>query len=67
MNIGEKLYGFAVTEERYVEELSATVYTLVYESCGARLTYVARDDDNKTFSIIFKTLPVVSSGFFHIL
>ena len=67
MKIGEKLYGFLVTEERYVEELSATVYTLIYESCGARLTYIAREDENKTFSITFKTLPEDSTGVFHIL
>ena len=67
MKIGDKLYGFAVTEERYVDELSANVYTLVYEGCGARLTYVAREDDNKTFSITFKTLPEDSTGVFHIL
>ncbi len=67
MNINDKLYGFTVTEKRYVDELRADVYTLIYDKCGARLTFIDRDDDNKTFSITFKTLPEDSTGVFHIL
>lgn len=67
MNINDKLYGFTVTEKRHVDELTADVYTLIHDKCGARLTFIDRDDDNKTFSITFKTLPEDSTGVFHIL
>ena len=67
MKINDKLYGFTVTEKRYVEELSADVYTLIYDKTGTRLTYFAREDDNKTFAITFKTLPTDSTGVFHII
>ena len=67
MNVNDKLYGFTVKEKRYVKELAADVYTLIYDTCGTRLTYIAREDDNKTFSIAFKTLPEDSTGVFHIL
>lgn len=67
MKINDKLYGFTVTEKRYVEELSSDVYTLIFEKTGTRLTYFARDDENKTFAITFKTLPTDSTGVFHII
>ncbi len=67
MEIGKKLHGFEVKGKTFVKELDAEVYTLEHERCGARLTFIARDDDNKTFSISFKTLPDDSTGVFHIL
>ena len=67
MQINDKLYGFTVTEKRYVEELSSDVYTLIYDKTGTRLTYFAREDDNKTFAVTFKTLPSDSTGVFHII
>ena len=67
MEIGKKLHGFEIKAKSFVKELDAEVYTLEHERCGARLTFIARDDDNKTFSISFKTLPEDSTGVFHIL
>ena len=67
MERGKKLHGFEVRAKTLVRELDAEVYTLVHEGCGARLTFIAREDDNKTFSISFKTLPEDSTGVFHIL
>ena len=67
MEIGKKLHGFEVKAKTFLQELDSWVYTLEHEGCGARLTFIARDDDNKTFSIAFKTLPEDSTGVFHIL
>ena len=67
MNINDKLYGFKVTNKIHVDDIAADVYTLIYEKTGTRLTFFDRDDDNKTFSIAFKTLPSDSTGVFHIL
>ena len=67
MEIGKKLHGFEVKAKIFVKDLDADVYTLEHEGCGARLTFIARDDENKTFSIGFKTLPEDSTGVFHIL
>ena len=50
MNINDKLCGFTVTEKRYVEEISADAYTLIFDKTGTRLTFLDRDDDNKTFA-----------------
>ena len=67
MNSGDKKFGFAVKEIHAVSELSATMYVMEHERSGARLVYLDRDDENKTFSVAFKTLPEDSTGVFHIL
>ena len=67
MEIGKKLHGFEVRAKQFVSDLGADVYTLEHTGCGARLTFIAREDENKTFSISFKTLPEDSTGVFHIL
>ena len=46
MEIGKKLHGFEVKAKIFVKDLDADVYTLEHEGCGARLTFIARDDEN---------------------
>lgn len=67
MNSGEIIHGFRVIDKTYVAELSCDVYTMEHERCGAKLIFIDREDDNKTFSIAFKTLPEDSTGVFHII
>lgn len=67
MKINEKIHGFTVTSAQYIEELQCDVYTLSYDKNGARLVFLDREDDNKTFSISFKTVPTDNTGVFHIL
>ena len=66
MKLGEKLYGFTVESEEYINEERATLYIARHES-GARLAHLAREDENKTFAIAFPTLPDDDTGVFHIL
>ena len=67
MNINDKIHGFAVKEKHEIAGLSATLYVMEHGKTGARLVYLDRDDENKTFSVAFKTLPTDSTGVFHIL
>ncbi|MBO5879734.1 MAG: insulinase family protein [Clostridia bacterium] len=67
MNKNDRLFGFSVKEVYDVSYLQATVYVMEYEKNGARLVYIDREDENKTFSISFKTLPKNSTGVFHII
>ena len=67
MQIGEKLYGFAVKDKKFINEIGADVYIMEFIKNGARLLYLDRDEDNKTFSISFKTVPTDSTGVFHII
>ena len=52
---------------RELPELSAKLIEYSHDKTGARVAYLDREDENKAFSIAFKTLPTDSTGVFHIL
>ena len=63
-----KLYsGFTLQEEREIRELNALGRVFTHEKSGARLLQLASDDDNKVFSVSFRTPPPDSTGMPHIL
>lgn len=64
---GTTCHGFAVERCETVPELDADAYVLCHAASGARLLYLACDDENKAFAIGFKTPPADSTGVFHIL
>lgn len=64
---GTTCHGFAVERCETVPELDADAYVLRHAASGARLLYLACDDENKAFAIGFKTPPADSTGVFHIL
>ncbi len=63
----ENKSGFMPRRCVYIDELGATLVDMYHERSGARLLYLDRPDDNKTFAIGFKTLPSDDTGVFHIL
>ncbi len=58
---------FNLIEERVVPELNATVRYYIHKRTGARLLSVINDDENKVFSINFRTPPKDLTGVAHIL
>lgn len=64
---GTTCHGFAVERCETVPELDSDAYVLRHIASGARLLYLACDDENKAFAIGFKTPPADSTGVFHIL
>ena len=44
-------HGFKVLQAQFVDEISSQAYILEHIKSGARLLYLANDDDNKVFSI----------------
>lgn len=64
---GTTCHGFAVERCETVPELDSDAYVLCHTVSGARLLYLACDDENKAFAIGFKTPPADSTGVFHIL
>lgn len=64
---GTTRHGFAVERCETVPELDSDAYVLRHTVSGARLLYLACDDENKAFAIGFKTPPADSTGVFHIL
>lgn len=67
LSVGDSLNGFEVQRKEVLPEIDGTAYILRHTDSGARLLYLANDDNNKAFSISFKTPPKNDTGVFHIL
>ena len=63
----QNLHGFVSVRTRALPELDGSLHEYVHAKTGAQLCWLDRPDENKTFSIAFKTLPEDSTGVFHIL
>jgi len=64
---GKKYHGFRLEREKKIGEINSTGRIFVHEKSGARLFSISNDDDNKVFSISFRTPPADSTGIPHIL
>ena len=64
---GKLYHGFRLQEVTEVRELNAVTFLFEHDKSGARLLYLQNDDDNKVFSIAFRTPPPDSTGLPHIL
>ncbi|MBK7452687.1 MAG: insulinase family protein [Anaerolineales bacterium] len=58
---------FNLIEEKYIPELNSTAKLYTHKRTGARLLSIINDDENKVFSINFRTTPKDSTGVAHIL
>lgn len=67
MTINELVHGFRVVRIREIPDLSGTFYELEHEKTGAHLAWMKNNEENKLFSVAFKTIPFDDSGVFHIL
>ncbi len=67
MQLNEIIQGFQVKRVRELAELGGRMVEMEHIRSGARLCWLDRPDENKAFSIAFKTLPEDSTGVFHIL
>lgn len=66
-NEGDIVHGFRVSKMSHIEEVSSDAYVMEHVKSGARLLYLANDDDNKVFYICFRTTPDNSKGTPHIM
>ena len=67
LTVGATLCGFTVTRVREVKELNAELVEMVHGKTGAELCWMNDKEENKLFSVAFKTIPDDSTGVFHIL
>ncbi len=67
MNQFKNLAAYEVVEEKEIKEINASGCVLRHKKSGARLFLVSCDDENKVFSIGFRTPPSDSTGVAHIL
>lgn len=66
-NIGEIFSGFRVIETKKISDIDSEGIIFEHEKSGARLLFLKNKDDNKVFSISFRTPPKDSTGVPHIL
>ena len=67
METGKQYSGFRVCKKEFIKEVNSAAYLMEHVVSGARLFYLANDDDNKVFTIGFRTPPSDDSGVAHIL
>lgn len=67
MKINDIMNGFKILEVKEAAELKGKIVEMKHEKSGARLLWLDRPDNNKTFSIAFRTVPSDDTGIFHIL
>lgn len=66
-NAGEIYSGFRVVETKQISDIDSEGIIFEHEKSGARLLFLKNKDDNKVFSISFRTPPKDSTGVPHIL
>ena len=67
METGKQYCGFRVCKKEFIKEVNSTAYLMEHEVSGARLFYLANEDDNKVFTVAFRTPPADDTGVPHIL
>lgn len=65
--INQLYYGFRLLDEYPIDELKSIARIFQHEKSGAKLLHLENDDDNKVFSITFKTPPADDTGVPHIV
>ena len=61
------LSDFIVLNRQRIDELEADLWQMEHRKSGARLVWLDRAEENKTFGIAFQTQPWDNTGVFHIL
>lgn len=63
----KNLYAYELQKEEDLKGIKAKGYLLRHRKSGARVVYIENDDNNKVFSIGFRTPPSDSTGVPHIM
>lgn len=67
MKINKTIHGFTLTRQETIDEVGGIACEFSHNKTGAKLIYIQNDDDNKVFSIGFRTPSNNSTGVAHIL
>ncbi|MCE5285201.1 MAG: insulinase family protein [Pelosinus sp.] len=65
--IGNLYHGFRLQEETRLKDIQSMARLFYHEKSGAQLLFLENKDDNKVFSITFRTPPANSTGVPHII
>ena len=63
----DSMHGFTVTRIREIAEIEGRLVEMTHDRTGARVVWADNGEENKLFSVGFRTLPEDSTGVFHIL
>lgn len=64
---GASIAGWTVQSVEELPDVAGRLVMMEYGKNGAQLAWLDRDDDNMTFAIVFRTIPVDDTGVAHIL
>jgi hypothetical protein len=67
LTVGEGLHGYRLLRRETLPEIHSVFFELVHRPTGARHIHIDRSDRENAFGVIFKTVPVDSTGVAHIL
>lgn len=67
LTTSDMIHGFKVIRKSDLPETDSTAWVFEHEKTGARVFFLQNDDDNKVFSISFRTPPVDDTGVAHIV
>ena len=67
LDVNKQYSGFVISQAAYIDEIQSEAYVMEHTYSGARLLYLGNNDDNKVFSISFRTPPYDDTGVAHIL
>ena len=63
----EELQTYRLLRRERIEEMNSEGFVLEHKKTGARIFLVSNDDNNKVFTIGFRTPPSDSTGVAHIM
>ncbi len=67
LEVGKNYHGFNLNKQEKIDELNSLALIFEHEATGAEILIMENDDDNKVFSVTFKTPPENDTGVAHIL
>ncbi len=63
---GDKINGFTVVQTRDFPLIDATIVRMEHDRTGAEVFYIANDDVNRVFDLVFRTTAVDNTGLPHV-
>ena len=65
--IGQRMHGFVLEEQTEMPSIHAQAFHWIHEKTGASVWFVQNEDQNRCFSLTFRTEPSDDTGKLHIL
>lgn len=67
LELHKNYHGFTLMQEKQITEINSLARVFEHDKSGAKLLQLENDDDNKVFSVTFRTPPEDNTGLPHIL